>query len=492
MEIKTQSTIVTQAAVLALDVGTSGVRAALFDDESNEVFSVRVGRDASLLSDFTELDPDKLVDEVIQAIDKLFSEASDLEGIAAVAISAFWHSLLGIDSKRLPTTPVLTWADTRATRFAKTLRKDFNEREIHLRTGCRFHSSYWPAKILWLRKEQTEAFRRTEKWIGFAEYLCLQLFGETSVSTSIASATGLMNQRTCDWDWEFLSQLGVRRETLPPISHNLNMTLRATYAERWPALANARLITVLGDGAANNIGGGCASKDKIALMVGTSGAMRIVFAGEPPAEWAASIWSYRVDERRIAVGGALSDGGGLYRWLRQSLAVNNEAEFANELTLLEPDSHGLTVLPFWSGERSTGWTGDARGAIFGFTQQTKPVEIVRAALEAIAYRFALIAQALDEISPGAQIVATGNALRSSPVWLQIIADVLGRQVVFGGSAEASIRGAALLALEALGKIGSIEAVPISVDRVFEPNMDAHARYREGLERQEELYRKLMS
>jgi len=482
----------THATILALDVGTSGVRAGLFDDDGNEVASVRVGRDASLLSDFTELDPDSLVDEVIEAIDRLFAQVTSVHGIAAIAISAFWHSLLGIDSKRLPTTPVLTWADTRATRFAKTLRKDFNEREIHLRTGCRFHSSYWPAKILWLRKEQTEAFRRTEKWIGFAEYLCLRLFGETSVSTSIASATGLMNQRTCDWDWEFVSQLGVRRETLPPINHNVNMTLRATYVERWPALASARLITVVGDGAANNIGGGCASKDKIALMVGTSGAMRIVFAGEPPDEWASSIWSYRADERRIAVGGALSDGGGLYRWLRQSLAVNDEAEFANELTLLEPDSHGLTVLPFWSGERSTGWTGDARGAVFGFTQQTKPVEIVRAALEAIAYRFALIAQALDEISPGAQIVATGNALRSSPVWLQIIADVLGRQVVFGGSAEASIRGAALLALEALGKIGGIEAVTISVDRVFEPNMDAHARYREGLERQEELYRKLMS
>ena len=492
VENKTQSTIITRATVLALDVGTSGVRAALFDDESNEVASVRVGRDASLLSDFTELDPDKLVDEVIQAIDKLFSEASEIEGIEAIAISAFWHSLLGIDSKGLPTTPVLTWADTRATRFAKTLRHDFNERQIHLRTGCRFHSSYWPAKILWLRDEQTEAYKKTDKWIGFAEYLCLQLFGKISVSTSMASATGLMNQRTCDWDSEFLSQLELPLDKLPPTNNDLNVPLGSSYVERWPALVDARLITVVGDGAANNIGGGCASKKKIALMVGTSGAMRTVFAGEPPPDWAASIWSYRADQRRVAVGGALSDGGGLYRWLMQSLAVDNAVEFASELARLEPDSHGLTVLPFWSGERSTGWTGDARGAILGFTQQTKPVEIVRAALEAIAYRFALIAQALDEISPDAQIVATGNALRSSSVWLQIIADVLGRQVVLGGSAEASIRGAALLALEALGKIESIEAVTVSVDRVFEPNMEAHARYREGLERQEELYRKLMS
>jgi gluconokinase len=301
-----------------------------------------------------------------------------------------------------------------------------------------------------------------------------------------------MNQRTCDWDWEFLNQLDVPRETLPPLDHNINISLLSTFVERWPALSRAKLITVVGDGAANNIGGGCASPERIALMVGTSGAMRTVFAGRPPATLSASLWSYRVDERRVAVGGALSDGGGLYRWLIQSFAVVNEIEFANELATLEPDSHGLTILPFWSGERSTGWTGDARGAILGLTQQTKPVEIVRAALEAIAYRFALIAQALNEISPNAEIVATGNALRSSPVWLQIIADVLGRRVVLGGSVEASIHGAALLALERLGKIESIEAVPVSVDRVFEPNMDAHARYCEGLERQERMYRKLMS
>jgi len=482
----------TRANVLALDLGTSGVRAALFDDLANEVISVRVGRAASLLSDFTELDPGKLVDEVIEAIDKLFADASDVGNVEVIAISAFWHSLLGIDSQGIPTTPVLTWADTRATQFARALRNDFNEREIHLRTGCRFHSSYWPAKILWLREEQTESYKRTEKWIGFGEYLCLHLCGEIAVSTSMASATGLLNQRTCDWDWEFLSQLGEPRETLPEINHHISAGLQSRFVNRWPKLADARLITVVGDGAANNIGGGCSSKRRIALMVGTSGAMRTVFTGDPPQEWAPALWSYRVDERRVAVGGALSDGGGLYRWLMQSLAVDNEVDFANEVASLPPDSHGLTVLPFWSGERSTGWTGDARGAILGFTQQTKPAEIVRAALEGVAYRFALIARALDQISPEAQVIATGNALRSSPVWLQIIADVLGRPVVFGGSPEASIRGAALLALEALGKIDSIEAVPVSVDRVFEPNMESHARYREGLERQEELYRKLMS
>jgi gluconokinase len=123
-------------------------------------------------------------------------------------------------------------------------------------------------------------------------------------------------------------------------------------------------------------------------------------------------------------------------------------------------------------------------------QNTTNLEIMRAALEAIAYRFALIAEALDEVAPGAEIVATGNALRLTPLWVQIIADVLGRPVSLAGAAEASIRGAALLALEAVGKIANIEAVPVSVDEVFEPDMQRHARYREALARQQDLYERL--
>jgi gluconokinase len=478
--------------VLSLDVGTSGVRAALFDEQANEISSARVGRNASALSDFTELDPEMLVDEVTTAIDELLDQWSGQEQIEAISISAFWHSLVGVDANGVATTSLLTWADTRATNVAKTLRAEFNESEIHNRTGCRFHSSYWPAKLRWLQSEYPKVVKRTAQWLGFAEYLCLRLFGKTSTSVSMASATGLMNQRTCDWDWELVRALRIRVETLPQIAVENDEYLQPQFISRWPKLESARLKAIVGDGAANNIGGGCAARDKVALMVGTSGAMRVVYRGEPPDKLPPSLWSYRVDRDRVAVGGALSDGGGLYRWLTQSLIVEDDPiKLATQLSALEPDAHGLTILPFWSGERSTGWNGDARGAILGLTQQTSNTEIVRAALEAIAYRFALIAAALDTIVPGAQIIATGNAIRSSPVWLQIIADVLGRRMMFGGSPEASIRGAALLALEAVGKIGSIEEVKVSVDEVYEPDLDRHVRYQRGLERQEEYYQKLV-
>lgn len=468
--------------LLSIDVGTSGVRAALFDERGAPVpgAQTRNRRAFTTLSDFAELDADQIVAEVIKTIDELLANSPG--PIELIAISAFWHSLIGIDAAGFPTTPLLTWADTRAAQFAKALRENFDEREIHARTGCRFHPSYWPAKLRWLKHEHQEKFQDTRCWLGFAEYLCLRLFGTVATSISMASATGLFNQRECDWDWDFVRDLGISRETLPEIRSQIDVRVSES---RWPALAEARLVTIVGDGAANNIGAGCSTKDRIALMIGTSGAMRVVFAGEPPAELAPALWSYRVDQKRVVIGGALSDGGGLVQWLGQSLKIDQ-----GEIGALEPDAHGLTVLPFWSGERSTGWSSDARGGIFGLRQKTTPVEIMRATLEAIAYRFALIARALDQVAPNATIFASGNALRSSPVWLQIIADVLGRQLLFGGTAEASIRGAALLGLEAVGKIGTIEEDSVAIEQVFEPDLERHARYQQGLARQEELYKRL--
>jgi gluconokinase len=164
----------------------------------------------------------------------------------------------------------------------------------------------------------------------------------------------------------------------------------------------------------------------------------------------------------------------------------------SELDRLEPDAHGLTILPFWTGERSTGWHAEARGSILGLSLQTRPIEILRAAMEAIAYRFALIARALEPLAPDAKIMASGNALGSSPAWAQILADVLGRRVMVTEAAEASMRGAALLALEAAGRIQSIEEISTPVETIFEPVMSRHALYQSGLERQQRMYERVIT
>jgi gluconokinase len=221
--------------------------------------------------------------------------------------------------------------------------------------------------------------------------------------------------------------------------------------------------------------------------------MRVSFKGEPPAQIPPELWCYRASRERIVIGGALSDGGGLYHWIKETLLFDRfPDEIESELELLEPDGHGLTILPFWTGERSTGWNPNAQGAILGLSKQTRGTEILRAALEAVAYRFTLIAKALEPFAPNATLVASGHALRSSPTWIQILADVIGRPVALTEASEASLRGAALLALEAAGKIQSVAELSVPVETVFEPNMTHYVRYQEALERQEQIYKRLLT
>jgi len=481
--------------MLSIDIGTSGVRAALFDENGAEIegAAVRVHRRMAA-SELTELNADAAVVLVVDTIDSLFARPEfSSSAIEFVSLSCFWHSVLGIDSKATPTTPVLGWADTRAAQAALDLRARLSERTFHQRTGCRFHPSYWPAKLLWLKNNAPEIFRRTKQWLSFSDYLTLQFCGEVLTSISMASATGLFDQRKTIWDVELIRALELTTDSLPAVaSHGRTLELTAQFKERWPQLSNARVYPAIGDGAANNIGSGCTDRDRVGLMIGTSGAMRVLFEDEPPDELPWQLWCYRANHVRIVIGGALSDGGALYSWLRQALSLNVADEALDgEIMALEPDAHGLTILPFWAGERSPGWSTNAHGAIMGLTLRTRPIEILRAAMEAVAYRFAAIASALEPIAPGAVIIGSGNALLSLPAWGQIIADVIGRPISLSVTREASTRGAALLALEAAGKINTIQQTNIAVEQTLEPDHSRYRRYREALERQEDAYNKYL-
>jgi gluconokinase len=204
------------------------------------------------------------------------------------------------------------------------------------------------------------------------------------------------------------------------------------------------------------------------------------------------LWNYRVDERRSLLGGALSEGGSVFAWMKAILNLKDFSKVEADLAALEPDAHGLTVLPFLAGERSPGWAGQARATIHGLSLATKPMHILRAGLEAVAYRIALVFGLLRQRLPAEpEIVASGGALLHSPAWLQIMTDVLGRPVAVSGVQEASSRGAALLALESLGAIPDLEGIPDFISALHQPDPHRHMRYRQAMERQQNLYKKLV-
>ncbi len=434
-----------------MDIGSSSVRGALFDARGAMVKRTLVREESRLRASSqggSEADADATLKLVIKVIDGVLECSAEIKGeITHIASCTYWHSLVGVNAKGKPTTPVYGWADTQGRAYTPVLKKRFDETAVHNRTGAHFHSSFWPAKLLWLRKDFPDVWAITAKWLSLSDYLALHLCASAVTSISMASGTGIFDIRRCDWDAELLRYLKIKGTSLPEITEGDadTLPLLPKWQKRWPRLKNARFFLPVADGAANNIGSGCTTKNKAALMVGTSGAMRVVYTGEPPEHIPQGLWCYRVDRKRVIVGGALSDGGGLYDWLKRNLRIDlTDKQIGREIMRRGARANGITFLPFLAGERSTGYNEEAAGAIVGLKMSHDAIDILQAAMEAVAERFADIFARLQTVCPVEKIVASGGALENSPVWRQIIADALGRDIQLSAEPEASLRGAVFL------------------------------------------------
>jgi len=488
----------TSPIVLALDIGTSSVRSALYNGEAKVLPATMVKNERTVKTTDdggAEIDAAEAFSQAVKAIDDILERCpTEVAAVEYVAASCFWHSLIGIDENGKATTPVYTWAETRPAKYVQKLRDKLDETATHNRTGCRFHSSYWTAKLLWLRHERREIFDKTKQWLSFSDYIALLLFDEAKTSVSMASGTGIFDIRKCDWDKDLLKFLKIKPANLPEIVEKDSRTfqLNKKYAGRWEKLKDAKWFLAIGDGAANNLGAGCIEKSKAALMIGTSGAMRVAYQGKPPKQIPNGLWCYRIDRKRIIIGGALSDGGGLYRWLKDNLRLKeSDDKIESEIEKRDADAHGLTFLPFLAGERSTGYNESAHGAVLGLKSSTDPIDTMQAALESVAYRFAEIFDQLNSVCKIKEITASGGALRESPVWTQIIADVLGKNMSLPDVREASSRGAVLLALETIGKIKSVGEIATPKGKCFEFDKKRNAIYKKARERHEKFYQLLI-
>ena len=393
------------------------------------------------------MDADAALAVVCNVIDAALIRASRRKiDITHVAMCSFWHSLMGVDARGKPTTPVLGWADTRSGKYSAELKRRFDENEVHNRTGAHFHSSFWPAKLLWLRRERPAVFARTAKWIDFGDYVTMRLTGKCVTSVSMASATGIFDQRTCKWDGDLLRYLKLKRSVLPEIgTSGISLRFSRTSLKRWPLLKSAELSPAIGDGAADHVGACGIGKGRASLMVGTSAAMRIAYKGPPPKQIPPGLWSYRIDDKRVIVGGALSDGGNLYEWCRRGFKLPPNAE--KEIRHRDTQRTLPTVLPYFHGERSTGYREDARGAILDLLPSHDGVDILDAAMRAVAERIAEISKRLDRVARIDQITASGGALDASPLWREMIASALGREIEITSLGESALRGIVQLALE---------------------------------------------
>jgi gluconokinase len=481
--------------VLAIDVGSSSVRAALFDARAQAVKGADA-REVHLLH--TALDgtaedrAEHLLERVNQVIDDALRTAGPLaREIKAVGIDTLAGNLLGVDDTGSPVTPIYTYADTRPGPEVEYLRRHLDETTLYQRTGCPQHTSYAPARFLWLRCAYPDLARRVHHWIDAGTFLYSKWFGHSDIpmSYSIASWLGLLNRYKMWWDEELLGCLEVSPEQLPLLADytDAQRGLASHFAQRWPPLRDVPFFLAVGDGATANVGSGCLGPGRVALTIGTSGAMRVLLSEKTP-DVPHGLWAYRLGRAETLLGGSFNEGGNVLVWASDTLQLPPLESIDQPLSLLPPDGHGLTALPFLAGERSPRWTTNSTGVIMGLQTLTTPLQVLQALLEAVSYRFGIVWELLAPFAQETpQIIASGGAITRSSYWLQLMADVLQHPVTVTDEDEATSRGAAILALHGLGVWPALDAIPARLGTAYQPDPQHSEVYQAALLRHRQLY-----
>lgn len=503
---------------LAIDIGSSSVRCAAYTPDAEAVAGSGVHLKLFALDPATgRADAGALVSAVDEAVGKcmgLLRKVGLAKLVRSIGFSTFVMNLVGTDGLGRAVTPVYTYADQhkQSAMHARALRRELEAAgeldAVWQRTGTPIHTAYAPAQFRRLCLDEPDILKQVACWQTISSLVIAQWLGVPHMPISFceASWTGLLDFRALQWDTALLERVGVGANTLPELAdYSEHRTgLCKAYASRWPELVQARIHLGIGDGAAANVGSGCDSgSSRIAVTIGTSAAARVILEHEGGAVPLSSngqsmvppgLWCYRVDRRRVLLGGALTDGGSVWQWLQlvarfgESRAL--DAALLAEVADLKPDAHGLTVLPFLSGERAPGWEPEAQATITGITRRTTAAHLVRAGLESVALRLAAVLERMGpHVAPEAVIVGSGEALRAASLWQQAVADASGREVLMDLESELTSRGVAVLLLQARG-VDTAGSLPRRSHRRVQPDLAAAAAYLAARARQEVLYKQL--
>lgn len=478
--------------VLVLDIGSTSSRAAIYDATASAV----AGLDYALPHSFdtradgtVELDPERAVDAVAQLITHLTDWPRLGKRVKGFAMDTFASSLVAVDRGGRALTACHTYADTRPARQVQELREEMDEAAAQQRTGCRFHTSYLPARLRWFQEAEPSVWARAARWLSLGEHIYARLTGYLATSLSTAAWSGLLNRTTAQWDARLLSAIDVSPEQLSPLRDTSQPLeeVGARVARRWPRLSEALWFPAVADGYASNVGSDAGDARTMGLAAATSGALRVLVPGTPPRV-PPGLWCYRVDSGRSLLGGALNDVGRVLDWGRKQLGIPTRS--LQQLLDAPPRKRLPVVLPFLTGERSPGWAADARAVFTDVSETTSSEDLLRAAMEGVALRYALIAEQLTEVAPGAaRIVASGGVINVAAGWLQIMADVLGRPITRVAETRATLRGTALLTLDVLAP--DVPRSPTALAETYAPQPENADYYREALARQERVYAALI-
>jgi gluconokinase len=472
--------------VLAVDVGTSSVRAMVFDAAGAVAARGQCSYSTIRPAPYCEeQDPETIRSETYRAmIGCLAQPGAAPERIGAICFSSQLYGVIALDATDRPMTRNIMWSDGRAEPQAEAMKAAGVQERLYPVTGCPMNSIYPIAKLAWLRQTAPEVFRQARRFVSIKEYVVAPLINDWVIDHSMASATGLFDVHRRRWHPEALAAVGVAEDR---VSRTVSGTEGFRLAAGSPLAGRGlpdrvQIFLGGGDGPLANLGSGAANPGAVNVDLGTSGAVRCTVT-RPTVDSAGSLWCYCLTEKLWTLGGIVTNVGNAYQWLGENVVgIGGSAcdayALMNRLAAdIEPDAGGLYFLPYLRKVRSPYWDGRLKGAVYGLTADHNVGHMARAMLESIAFDLRTILALMRHESPVADRVVLTGGLARSPILPQLLADVLGEEVFAPDNAEGSIAGAAILGLAGLGAIDGFDFVGRAhPGRAFAPRTDICDRY----------------
>ena len=480
--------------LLGIDEGTTGVKAALFDERLQPVREARRDKvNTHPRPGWVEQDGEEVLRLVVEAVAELLEAADD--EVVACGLDHQGESVLAWDAETgTPLSPIVVWQDKRSQEVLD--RMGAAEEEIRSLSGLPFDPYFSAAKLAWLLENEEKVQQAREAGtlrMGTVDsFLCDRLGAGFATDNSTASRTQLHRLGTPGFDDRLCELFGVPIDVLPEVRDTAG-ALGTLRHESWPV--ELPLCGQVVDQQAALAGAGCVVPGRTKATYGTGvfvlahvGAERPVPKGGllPTVAWSVG------GKVEWALDGGVFTAGALLEWLSRELGLAPDPPALAAAAAGVEDSGGVRVLPALAGLGAPWWRPGARAVVAGLTASVRPAHIARAALEAIAWRVADIVEAVSEHAP-VDVLRVDGGLTRDPLLLQLQADAAGVPVE-RGAVDATAAGAAALAAVGAGLWPTPAAIAehIPVGARVEPSRDAgwrrdaRAAWREFVQRAAEL------
>jgi xylulokinase len=470
---------------LGIDASTTGVKALLIDEKGSVVGTATTELPISTPKPlWSEQDPADWWDGTVNSIKQVLQETGvSGDDVAAIGLTGQMHGLTLLDEAGEVLRPAILWNDQRTGAECDDIRARLGKANLIKITGNDALTGFTAPKILWVQKNEPEVYAKARQILLPKDYVRFRLTGTYATDRAGGAGTLLFNLANRDWSAEVLAALEIPAEWLPPTHEGPEVTgqVSAATAKITGLREGTPVVGGGGDQAAQAVGVGAVQPGIVALTLGTSG---VVFASTDEAfvepEGRLHAFCHAVPGRWHLMGVMLSAAGSL-RWYRDTLAPGTDYDSllapANDVP---PGSEGLLFLPYLTGERTPHPDPLARGAFVGLTVRHTQAHLTRSVLEGVAFglrdSFELMKSAgLTEIK---QVRVSGGGAKS-PLWRQILADVLNVELVTVNTTEGAAYGAALLAGVGAGAWADVDTAceaSVKVTGSTSPQPETVAKY----------------